>query len=364
MGIKLTADGTYESFFSKRHPLTRMPHSRRRTKIKTQAEARRIEKKLVLEVEDILRRKIIPSWVSFTEKYIQSMHDNGLSRNTIETYETCLKAHTFEAWGQRLIDTITGQEVRELVLTRLAHRSPSHQKNMLKYIRGVFTFAVESGILTRNPTPIMKFRIGDKIKSVLTESEVRTLLNKAREVNCEWYYHWVVAIYTGMRNGELFALRWDKVNFDNRQILVDCAWNNKDGFKDTKSGNDRKIEIAPNLLVILKELKLKSDDSIFVLPRIDKWNAGEQARELRLFLECLGLPRIRFHDLRATWATIMLTKGVEPVKVMKMAGWADIKTMQIYIRKAGVDIKGITNKLDLHEHEYQSAQIFSLPNSH
>ena len=41
----------------------------------------------------------------------------------------------------------------------------------------------------------------------------------------------------------------------------------------------------------------------------------------------LGLPDIRFHDLRATWATIMLSKGVEPIKVMSMGGWKDIKTM-------------------------------------
>ena len=44
----------------------------------------------------------------------------------------------------------------------------------------------------------------------------------------------------------------------------------------------------------------------------------------------------------------MLQKGVEPIKVMIMGGWKDIKTMQLYVRKAGVDIKGITNCLDLH----------------
>jgi integrase len=60
----------------------------------------------------------------------------------------------------------------------------------------------------------------------------------------------------------------------------------------------------------------------------------------------LGLPPIKFHDLRATWATLMLSKGVEPIKVMIMGGWKDLKTMQIYIRKAGVDIKGITDRLN------------------
>lgn len=65
-----------------------------------------------------------------------------------------------------------------------------------------------------------------------------------------------------------------------------------------------------------------------------------------MFLAGVGLPQIRFHDLRTTWATIMLSKGVEPIKVMMMGGWKDMKTMQIYVRKAGVSIQGVTDKLD------------------
>lgn len=158
-----------------------------------------------------------------------------------------------------------------------------------------------------------------------------------------------MALYTGMRNGELYALTWDKVNLETGKILVDSSWNNKDGFKDTKSGDDRMVEIAPNLLIILKELKLRNLNPPFVLPRIDKWDRGRQADDLRMFLEGVGLPRIRFHDLRATWATILLGKGIPPLKVMAMGGWKDLKTMQIYIRKAGVNIHGITESLDLHD---------------
>ena len=116
----------------------------------------------------------------------------------------------------------------------------------------------------------------------------------------------------------LYALTWDKVNLEQRLIKVDSSWNNKSGFKDTKSGDDRIVEIAPELVFILKNLKMQSFDSPFVLPRIDKWDKGEQARELRMFLNGLGLPRIRFHDLRATWATMMLSNGIPPIKVMSM----------------------------------------------
>lgn len=225
----------------------------------------------------------------------------------------------------------------------------SHQKNMLKFIRGVFKYAVEKNILQRNPTPEMKFRVGDKIKKVLTEEQVRILLNKGKEFNWEWYPHVAAAIYTGTKNGELYSLTWDKVNFDQRTILVDSSWNSKDGFKCTKSGDDRMVEIAPPLLTLFKELKLQSSDSVFVLPRISRWDMGQQADALRMFLVGLGLPPCRFHDLRATWATIMLSKGVEPTKVIVMGGWKELKTLMIYLRKAGISIRGITDGLNLHD---------------
>ena len=142
---------------------------------------------------------------------------------------------------------------------------------------------------------------------------------------------------------------------------MDSSWNSKDGFKDTKSGDDRMVQIAPKLMEILREVKLQNPESNFVLPRIDKWDRGEQARELRLFLSGLGLPVIRFHDLRATWATFLLSKGVEPIKVMIMGGWKDLKTMQIYARKAGVEIKGATDCPDLHSNApKQDAQVLEL----
>ena len=103
-------------------------------------------------------------------------------------------------------------------------------------------------------------------------------------------------------------------------ITVSSSWSIKDGFKSTKSGHDRIVEIAPPLMDLLRELKLQSGGSKYVLPRLDKWDTGDQARELRMFLMGMGLPPIRLHDLRATWATILPSKGIEPIRVMKAGG--------------------------------------------
>src|SRR5690606_32961196 len=77
------------------------------------------------------------------------------------------RTHTFDAWGNRPVDSITTEEIRALIKSRVGDKAPSHQKNVLKFIRGVFKYALELGVINRNPTPDMKFRTGDKIKRVL-----------------------------------------------------------------------------------------------------------------------------------------------------------------------------------------------------
>jgi integrase len=362
MGIKFNAETkTYDVSYYKRHPVTRTPLRAARIGVKTKAEANRIFTELVIQIEEKLHEKTVPKWSTLVEDYRKAMLEQDMTEKTVENYYVCLKAHTLDAWGDRFVDAITTEEIRALIKARVGERAASHQKNVLKFIRGAFKHALNLGVINRNPTPDMKFRTGDKIKRVLTEGQARILLERAKEFGWEWYPHVATALYSGMRNGEIYSLTWDKVNLDERKMLVDSSWNKKDGFKSTKSGNDRMVEIAPPLLAMFRELKLKSADSHFVLPRISQWDEGHQAAALRMFLTGLGLPVVRFHDLRATWATLMLGKGVQPAKVMVMGGWNDLKTMMIYMRKAGIDIRGITDVLDhLHNPSQETARILSI----
>ena len=347
MGIKKDPiTGKWEVSVSKRHPKTRQPKSKRRIGIETEAKAKRVERDLYLELEDELKRQIIPTWKKCVQEFIKEFSVRDISMKTVDNYRLCLEGHTFELWGERLVTSINEQEIRAFINSLGGKVSPSHQKNLLKYIKAVLDYACGKHYISTIPMPKMKFRIGDKLKGTLNETQVKLFLSKAKEVNSEWYEIWATALYSGLRNGELYALTWDKVDLENKRIKIDCAWNSKDGFKSTKSGDDRWIEIAFGLEKILIELKAKNESPPFVLPRIDAWDKGEQARILRMFLMGLGLPRIRFHDLRATSASLMLSKGVEPIKVMIHFGWKDLKTMAHYIRKSAVDIKGVTDKMN------------------
>jgi integrase len=351
--------GFWEAYHSKRHPITRRSYSARRTKCKTEAEAKRVEKELILQVEILLQEKLVPKWEQVLGQYLQMSKEQGLTIKTLYAAEKTLRAHTSN-WSNRKVNSINTQEVRDLIYVALKEKAESHKKYVLKCVRAVFEYALGCAYINRNPSPKIKFKLGDKIKAVLTEEQMKALLFKAKETKWEWYYHYALALYTGMRNGELYALTWDRVNFENRTILVNCSWNNMDGLKSTKSGDDRIIEIAPALIPILRELKSYWTASDHVLPRSNKWDKGEQARELRMFMQGVGMQPIRFHDLRASWATLLLSKGVEPIKVMKMGGWKDIETMMIYARKAGVDIKGATDCLNL---QSESAQVLKLAKS-
>lgn len=112
-----------------------------------------------------------------------------------------------------------------------------------------------------------------------------------------------MALMSGMRSGELYALKWTDLDFEARTILVSKQWTSKSGFTSTKTRRSRIIPISDDLLHFLREWKLKSGGGEFVLPHCKEWENGEQAQVLREFCEAIGITSVKFHDLRATFIT-------------------------------------------------------------
>lgn len=359
--IRQIDNNRYLVRYSKRHPITRRPVSLKQY-ARSKAEASRVHSQLIIRVEDKLRAQILPTWEKTVEMWGQDALNRGLTAKTVETYNYSLRAFTFGSWKGRLIDTITTDEIRFLILD-IGGRSNQRKNACLKYTRAVFNFALEKGYINRNPTPKLTFSIGEKIKMALSRTQAEKLLDQAKAMESEWYPHWVAAMYTGMRSGELHALTWDKIDFDRKTILVNCSWSKKNGLKSTKSGDDRLVPLADDLATVLRELKLNSEGCPYVLPRLAKWDKGEQARELRYFMAGIGMESVRFHDLRATFATLLLQNGVEPIKLMKAGGWKTLKTMMIYIRKAGVDIDGMMDGFSLYNPNASLGKVLQIKSS-
>ena len=346
MGIKYDEEKKYYIVtYSRRHPVNRKPRNLRRQGIKSKAEAQKVYKKLIIELGEKFNQNLHPLWPDLVAKFLEYYANCGIAKNTLQNYKQCIEANTFHLWNKKRVNEFSTAELRDFIQIDMSKFSEAHRKNMLKYLRAIFRYAVENDIIPKDPCPKLKFKKNEKIKKVLNESEIRIFLQKAKEQNHVWFPIWTLACYTGLRNGELYALKWENVDLKKRLIYITLSWNKINGFKETKSGDDRVVEIAPSLVPLMKELRDNAADE-FILPRLRDWETGSQAITLKAFLKECNLPLVRFHDLRASWATVMLSKGVEAIKVMAMGGWKDLKTMQIYIRKSGIHIQGITNKLN------------------
>jgi integrase len=219
-------------------------------------------------------------------------------------------------------------------------------------LKAVFDFGIQTGLLPylqRSPTfEVMLKRDEEKRPEILTNREIRILIEKAFEFEHEWRKIWAVALLTGMRSGELYALEWRDVNWENKLLNVNKSYNcRKREFKSTKAGYWRQVPISTDLEGIFKDQQKETGQTQYVFSRMWEWDRGLQARVLRRFCYIQGLPSIKFHTLRACFATQMLRSGVEAAKVMKICGWKELKTMQHYVRLAGIEVQGVTEGLKI-----------------
>jgi integrase len=225
--------------------------------------------------------------------------------------------------------------------------SESYRKDISKFIKQVFEYALQAGYIIRNPCPAIKFKINEQMFDVLNKRELKTLIKKAKEMKHPWHSNWVVAIHSGMRSGELFALEISDIDLDRNMVFVKRSRNKDNKVKvGTKGLYDRNFKMSKPLRKMVIKLIKEREGEQYLLPRIQEWDTGCQAAVLREFLGEIGLTSIRYHDLRASWATLLLSQGIEPAKVMKVGGWKDWKVFQRYIRKAGIDIDGVAEALD------------------
>ena len=171
-----------------------------------------------------------------------------------------------------------------------------------------------------------------------TDEEIGRFLAAARiygEIN---FYLYAMAVFTGMRQGELAGLTWDNVDFVNRQICVQRSFKNP-----TKNGEIRYVPILDSLLPILLEWKafnvskfvFSSSTGTMILP-----SARIFQEQFKQVLTAGGFPEvwrsgemrsyIRFHDLRHTFASHWMMKGGDIYRLQKILGHHSIEMTQRY----------------------------------
>lgn len=346
---------------------------RYRSGILSLKEAQRIENELKEEArKEISKKEVLgKNWGSIVDEWELALRQGfgsarSLSKDSQQDYVHILRAYT-KSWWKLPAEQITAADVRDALyqMDQLG-RSRARQKRLKTAIDAVFRWGTESRLIKnvfQSPTkgvPVFGNR-EEKRPKILTLNEIKLLLGQAKALNHPWYEVWAFGFLTGCRSGEMFALEWTDVDFNGRRIMINKSYNKKTrSIGPTKSRCWRELPISSDLGLLLKELKLKNDGNKFVLPRLGYWKTGAQAKVIRQFALGLGLPEINLHTTRACFATQLIKDGIAPAVVMKIGGWKDLKTMQHYIRLAGIEIEGATEKLKILPEEAVMGRVVEL----
>lgn len=168
------------------------------------------------------------------------------------------------------------------------------------------------------------------MKKLGTRLSVHPLSAPLGEAYHRDYPHCALSTLTGLRKGELIALVDTDIDFDNRVLSVTKSWSKLDGLGPTKNSTNRYVPISIELEKLLRELKAEAQfrEGRLLVPHHD-WLYDDAAKVQKEFFKEICITRIKFHDLRATFITQMLLKGVALAKVMKIVGHSTIRYLRL-----------------------------------
>jgi integrase len=337
---------------SAKHPKTGVRKFLRR-RAATKWEANELEFKLRQELEAKINGNHIPTFGELLSAYEKNCLVNKAA-STRHNELSILNHHAVPVLSKSLVHQITDTDIRDILNRVDPDRSVSLRHNIRKCLANIFNYAMDCRYISDNPCKRIKLpKVPEPSLNILSDQQIRTFLQKAEASGVEWFPIWAIALYTGLRSGELIALRYRHIqhNEDKPVIRVQESWTKQGGYKPyTKNRQMRSVPMNKEVQRIIDALRVANPNACspddFILPQIPAWKQGDAAKDLRAFLRGCGLPVIRFHDLRACFISQCLLNGIQPSVVMKMVGHGDMKTMMRYCRHSGSDVLGQTDVLD------------------
>ncbi len=278
------------------------------------------------------------------EEYLRyAEEDRGCKPSTIRGYRSQLNAHLLPAFGSMRIEDITEREIERwrsgLAGARqgrevLSNKTKNHQ---LVLMHAIFRRAVKLYGLAANPLAnVDRYRVrrsGDI--EVFSPEEVWSLVRAATTETDAAIF--LAAAFTGLRRGELLALRWRDVDFAGSTIRVRASYA-AGRLTMPKSGKVRAVPMAPDVTSALARLAGRKrhtgdDDFVFAGEAGVPVDGDALSSRYRDALARAGLRPLRFHDLRHTFGTRMIAKA-DIRRVQEWMGHADIQTTMKYLHYA------------------------------
>ncbi len=286
----------------------------------------------------------------FLDDWLENIHRPTLKLSSYVKYRRLIDSHIIPQLGHIKLQKLHQSHVQAFYTKKLGQGLASGYVRMFHAIlHKALDHAVEWEYVARNVCDLAHApRLVRKRKAqFLTKEQALQLLKALQGQQLEALVS--LALATGMRRGELLALRWSEVDMENGSIWVQRTVDRLPGYgyheSEPKSDSSRRFILLPSRMVeVLKQHRAKqleaqqqagskwqnldlvfsgSGGGFIGLNRINqRFNAAVKAA---------GLPAMRFHDLRHSAATLLLTMGVHPKVVQELLGHSRISmTMDLY----------------------------------
>jgi integrase len=292
-----------------------------------------------------------------------------LKRGTYQYYRVYTRRYIIPALGNIRLQKLTDAHIQAFYADLIEDEdlSPNTVRLIHAILRGALKAAVRSNKIASNPCELVTLpRAVKKELAYLTFEQAQQLLGEARNHKLE--YLLATAVITGMRLGELLALRWSDIDFAQATVHVtrSLSYRDPDGTgytyeeEEPKTASSRRTIPLPDFLIELLaqhrirqlERRLQAaewEDKGLVFPNYKGgylW-ADPMREQFGRLLQEAKLPPLRFHDLRHSAATILLALGVNPKVVAEWLGHGDVSTtLRVYGHVTESMRREATTKLD------------------
>jgi integrase len=270
---------------------------------------------------------------------------------THRLYKQVVEQHLIPILGRKRLDEITRSDVRGLIAAKIeSGLTKATVRNIMAPLRQMLGHAVEEGIIPTNPaSKLGRFSKETSAKAnakkivPYTAEEVQKMLTYAQaQSNGEMYAFLLTAVLTGMRLGELLGFQWGDLDLHNKCIHVKRAVSRR-RIETPKNHLQRRIDLSDELGRVLQDLQRRRREEWFgkgkALPEwvfcnedgiyLNEFNL--RTRKFYPLLMKAGLRRIRVHDLRHAYASLMLQQGESPTYVKEQMGHHSIQiTVDLY----------------------------------
>jgi len=271
-----------------------------------------------------------------------------MSENSRCAYQGSLNHWIYPALGDLKMPDITPANISALLLS-MQSQGKAHATCVKVYtiLHSLFKMAYMSDVITVNPMDKVerprprKGEFKEKDVEAYTPEEVQRIFAALESEPLKWRVLLRLLIDTGIRRGECCGLQWQNIDFKANTITIAgnlCYTPQKGIYLDTpKSGKVRTIDVDPEIIALLRELRLEQASqaiSTYVFTQqnsLEPMHPQSPARYMQKFSKRCGVSGLHPHKLRHTFASIAITNGADVASVSEKLGHSDkAVTLRMY----------------------------------